>query len=304
MTEFWSLPEWLNLFSQAVVIFILSQLSLALLWLSSKTLIGKFHFAWQSTLLWLMVTLPWLVSIGGLFLSGQYDFFHWHHSFIFSWKSWHGISLVISLLLSLYLFGKAIYALVHYNQQDHKRRSLALFTCNAEGYFKHAQPLAFTSGLLQPRVYISTGLAEKLTANELTMVIVHEQAHADRYDPLQKWLFLLLASFYPRVIAHPLIQTMDLSMEVAADQKIIKQFNVLDVAEALLKIARMMNSTSSQVQHRLHYLLATEALRRKVLTLMTPVIILALQLALPFLTVVFAMDFIHHFFDQWLWHFS
>jgi Zn-dependent protease with chaperone function len=294
-----SLPLWLNLFSQAVVIFLLTQFSLVLFWLITKHTISTLSHRWQGIILWLVVSLPWLMSIGCFFIPGQLEYFHWHHSFRFSWQSWHGLSLVLSILISLYLITKAVMILKYYQQQDHKRRTLSLLTLNQDGHFQHPQALAFTSGLLQPKVYISTGLAQQLNTQELAMVTLHEQAHVKSYDPLRKWLFLFLASFFPRTIAHQFLNTLSLVMEYGADQTVAKQFDVLDIAETLIKVARLMNSPTGQVQQRLHYLIDA-----RIVGFFTPFALLLLQFTLPLLAVFFAMDFLHHFFDQWLWHFN
>ena len=316
-----SLPLWLNLLSQAVIVFLLSQISLSLLWFFSKTSIHTLRSQWQAILLWSTVSLPWLISVSCFFLAGQNEYFnsnnsviqvyfHWHHNFIFSWQSWHGFSLIISLLISLYLCRKAYITLKNYRVQDKKRRVLSLLTRNSEGHFEHSQALAFTSGLIRPKVYISTGLVQQLTAEELVMVTLHEQAHADRFDPLQKWLFLLAASFFPRLIAQQLITAMELTMEYGADHKVSQRFDALDVAEALIKIARLMGSPSKQVEQRLHYLITPEQITSKstplnqILPLFQPLTILLLQVTLPLVAVVFALDFLHHLFDQWLWHFN
>ena len=309
-----SLPLWLNTFSQSVVIFLLSQMILIFIWHFSKTAINSMPSQWRYCSLWLTVTLPWLLSLSCFALvlqdnflvsdnSSIQQFFHWHHRFSFSWKSWHGLSLIACILVSIYLCHKAYLVALKYKKQDTKRRTLSLLTCNSQGHFEHTQALAFTSGLLKPKVFISTGLAKKLSSAELAIVELHEQAHADSYDPLQKWLFLLAASFFPNITARQLIAEMDLTLELRADNKVTKQFAVLDIAEALIKVARVMESPSQQVQHRLHYLIAPKEvfLLQK---LWKPVVLILLQLILSLLTIIFAMDFFHHLFDQWLWHFS
>jgi hypothetical protein len=48
-----------------------------------------------------------------------------------------------------------------------------------------SRPVAFTLGLLRPRVYISTGARERLTAEQLSAVVAHEAHHRRRRDPLR-----------------------------------------------------------------------------------------------------------------------
>ena len=58
------------------------------------------------------------------------------------------------------------------------------------------RPQAFCAGLLHPRVYLSRGALESLSASELSAVLAHERHHAQRRDPLR----LACA----RVLAHAL----------------------------------------------------------------------------------------------------
>lgn len=48
-----------------------------------------------------------------------------------------------------------------------------------------APPLAFCAGWLRPRVYVSTGVLERLSEAELRAVLAHEQHHGARRDPLR-----------------------------------------------------------------------------------------------------------------------
>jgi len=47
------------------------------------------------------------------------------------------------------------------------------------------RPLAFCAGLLRPRIYISTGVLERLDQSALNAVLDHERHHARRRDPLR-----------------------------------------------------------------------------------------------------------------------
>jgi hypothetical protein len=48
-----------------------------------------------------------------------------------------------------------------------------------------AAPLAFCAGWLRPRVYVSTGVVERLSDRELRAVLAHEQQHGALRDPLR-----------------------------------------------------------------------------------------------------------------------
>lgn len=51
--------------------------------------------------------------------------------------------------------------------------------------FEDERPQAFCAGLLRPRVYLSSGAARALPADELRAVLAHERHHRDRRDPLR-----------------------------------------------------------------------------------------------------------------------
>lgn len=45
--------------------------------------------------------------------------------------------------------------------------------------------IAFTAGLWKPRIFVTTGLVDALTDGELEAVLLHEELHAQRRDPLR-----------------------------------------------------------------------------------------------------------------------
>lgn len=51
--------------------------------------------------------------------------------------------------------------------------------------FEAPDAQAFCAGLLRPRLYLSTGAARLLPADELRAVLAHERHHRDRRDPLR-----------------------------------------------------------------------------------------------------------------------
>ena len=51
--------------------------------------------------------------------------------------------------------------------------------------FEDEDAQAFCAGLLRPRLYLSTGAARLLPADELRAVLAHERHHRDRRDPLR-----------------------------------------------------------------------------------------------------------------------
>jgi Zn-dependent protease with chaperone function len=80
-------------------------------------------------------------------------------------------------------------------------------------------PLAFCYGLWAPRICISTGLAEALTNKELTAVLLHEDHHRRRADPLRKLMAESLgAALFFLPIAAELRDIFLTSLELEADR--------------------------------------------------------------------------------------
>lgn len=96
---------------------------------------------------------------------------------------------------------------------------------------------AFCAGALRPRVYVTTGLLERLEAAELEAVLAHEAAHARRRDPLRRavasgvalsFFFMPLIRWWSR---HDLEQS-----EVKADRRAMERVGRKPLAAALWRL--------------------------------------------------------------------
>lgn len=99
---------------------------------------------------------------------------------------------------------------------------------------RDARPLAFCSGYLRPRVYVSTGALELLGAAELSALLAHERHHARRRDPLKMLLVEALkdAVFFVPVLRRSQERFGALS-ELAADEHAIRTAGARPLAGAL-----------------------------------------------------------------------
>ena len=77
--------------------------------------------------------------------------------------------------------------------------------------------VAFTAGLLRPRIYVSACLVGELAPDELQAVVLHERRHQQRHDPLRCWLVEVVLSSAFWLPARPLLVYYRASREVAAD---------------------------------------------------------------------------------------
>jgi len=98
---------------------------------------------------------------------------------------------------------------------------------------------AFCSGIIRPRIYLSYGLLDLLTEDEIEAVVRHELHHVARRDPLRFFVSQLarqLAALFPVLV------TMDdwvrVRAELAADRAALSAVSFETLASALIKVAR------------------------------------------------------------------
>jgi hypothetical protein len=86
-----------------------------------------------------------------------------------------------------------------------------------------AAPIAFCSGLLRPRIFVSQGALQRLSAAELLAVVAHEGHHADRRDPLRLLIGrALAASLRPIPAVGALGRRQAVLAELAADAAAVR----------------------------------------------------------------------------------
>jgi Zn-dependent protease with chaperone function len=99
-------------------------------------------------------------------------------------------------------------------------------------------PLAFCYGFLRPRVCVSTGICALLDDGELAAVLMHEEYHRRRREPLRLVLLAGLGnalSFWPGLSV--LLAEARTEVEVAADASAIARLgSVQALARALMKL--------------------------------------------------------------------
>ena len=98
-------------------------------------------------------------------------------------------------------------------------------------------PFAFGHGLLRPRICYSTGLIQLLSNAERQAVLLHEELHARRRDPLKVFIARVLAAmFFFLPLSRDLRDRYLVWLEVRADQEVIRQLGVAALAQALVKL--------------------------------------------------------------------
>lgn len=104
-----------------------------------------------------------------------------------------------------------------------------------------SRPVAFTAGLMFPRIVVSTGLLKVLDADELEAVLLHEHSHVCAKDPVYAAVGRALsAAFFYLPVVRGLIQRHQAAVELAADQDVIaRQGGELTLASAMTKLLRL-----------------------------------------------------------------
>lgn len=99
---------------------------------------------------------------------------------------------------------------------------------------------AFCSGLIRPRIYLSRGLVELLTVEELEAVLWHERQHLIRRDPLRYFIADLSDSFLPFFPAlATLSNRLRINAELAADRASLSATSINVLVSALVKVMRV-----------------------------------------------------------------
>lgn len=90
--------------------------------------------------------------------------------------------------------------------------------------FAHPEPIAYTAGLLRPRIWVSTGLCQPLDDDALEAVLWHERAHVVARDPLRVLIARVLAAL---LFAIPwigaLVERYEVAKELEADREAMRK---------------------------------------------------------------------------------
>jgi len=99
------------------------------------------------------------------------------------------------------------------------------------------QPVAFCSGVLKPKIHVTTGLLQLLSGPELEAVLCHEGHHQRRRDPLLRALLIGTGDlmFFLPVVGWLAERMLD-DAELAADRAAIRRVGPQAVAAALWRL--------------------------------------------------------------------
>jgi Zn-dependent protease with chaperone function len=128
-------------------------------------------------------------------------------------------------------------------RQSHSlHRQFAVLAVRREGYrlILTAEPVVFTLGWWKPEVYISEGLLERCSGQDLAVILSHEHAHRRRRDNMRGLAARILTAGMPTVTATAMRADLAGSIELTCDFEAAEQHGFLEVAEVLLRVKRIV----------------------------------------------------------------
>ena len=107
-----------------------------------------------------------------------------------------------------------------------------------------SSPLVFTLGWWNPQVFISRGLHQQCSAQQLSVILGHEQAHRERRDNLRLLLLRVFCLVLPARARHRIIHDLQILSEQACDFAAAAKHGALAVAETLVHVGRLVKHSS------------------------------------------------------------
>ena len=168
---------------------------------------------------------------------------------------------------------------------------------------------AFTTGLFSPRVYLTTKAVKLLQPAEREAVLVHEQVHLKRRDPLRSLILAWSEKCFPGM--KPIWRRWQLAVETECDRATVQAgFSKTLVAQTILKLKRANQGRLAQAT-LLHYASTDdEALRTRLELLLNDTVnvtwVKMLSILLPIfwlLSILFFSE-VHHAMETLLGWFS
>ena len=154
--------------------------------------------------------------------------------------------LAVGGLIFVYLAWRCVNTLRQSHQLKTQFRALANYH-GAYHLLGSSTPLVFTLGWWKPRIYLSEGLSVACTDNDLSIILLHEQAHQDRRDNLRLLLARLSGAIFNSFLAIRVMSDLQLLTEQACDFRAAERFGHVAVAQTLLKVRRLMSVPNTDI---------------------------------------------------------
>lgn len=236
---------------------------------------------------------------------------HFHICVVHATAALHAPEVVVLLLVGATLAGVLVRGA---REMARTRRYLAALRSGAEQELGRdvrivasEQPFSLATRVMRGEIWVSSGLADAVSRDELDVVVAHERAHIERHDPLRQVAAAALSlPFWPSV-RRSILSELALASEQACDEAAGRDVgDRLRVAEAILAVERIaggaVHSTPSglpafggcTVSRRVESLLEAERQRPALRAACWTAFIFAAS------ALVLVADPLHHSVEHWL----
>ncbi len=104
---------------------------------------------------------------------------------------------IIVAVFKIYAFRKTLVKTVSQDSEHIDMVSNTLGLQSKVTLLNQVKPQAFCFGILNPKIYVSTGLVAMMNDKELEVILRHEKYHMDHKDSLAFMLATIVESFFP-----------------------------------------------------------------------------------------------------------
>lgn len=249
----------LNVFTIVILSLSFSVSIASLVVVYGARLLPNYHATSRSQLLWSAVFLPWVVSLIVVVILLFPELFgweaawlpaslHWHHTYTFPMMSWHGAALLAFSGSCAILMGRKLVTALRVATSIDQLNDFLSPAGSGRGcrVIDSLGVNAFTTGFLRPQAYLTSGLLQRLSDQEIQIVALHELAHAKGFHPLKKYAFSILASFFPVRIEQILNESYSVALEQSADHEALQGCRDASLVSAtIVKVARLQCATGA-----------------------------------------------------------
>lgn len=192
--------------------------------------------AWA--LVWLIYAFPHLLAFTATVAEWCQSLFLQCLEYVFIIKiSFLWVGFIVVVASFLYAVSKAVFVLIKTHRQI---KNLPVAGYGDVIVIKNDKlKTAFTHGLFNPKIYISTGLINTLDTSELQAVYLHEMHHKKYKDPLRLLILSIIRDAFLYIPASNFLKNLIHSKtEAKADDAVVAAMKEpVSLAAALLKVA-------------------------------------------------------------------
>ena len=155
-------------------------------------------------------------------------------------STWVSITgLVITLLLLAMALKKFI---ENYSVSNNLMNQLSALANDRGNWhvLPESRPFVFTLGWWRSKVFITQGLLQQCTADDVDIILQHEHAHVRRLDNIRLLMTRFFLLVLPQRLAHKLYSDLHFLTESACDFAAAERFGKLNVAETLLRVQKLV----------------------------------------------------------------